>query len=157
MTTSAASLPELSPEDAVGLRRALCTVEHLMTRDMVTLSPHQPVGEAMALFGARRFRHLPVKDGDTLVGLLSDRDLLRFLARRGAGVEETVESIMTRNPITISAGAPVSEATNLITHHRINCLPVVDAAGTLVGILTTTDLLRALYAVQLWIERRLGG
>ena len=155
-TATSASLPELTPEDSVGLQRALCTVEHLMTKEMVTLAPNQSVGEAMALFGARRFRHVPVKDGDTLVGVLSDRDLLRFLARRGAGVEETVASIMSRNPVTITAGASVSEATNMITHHRINCLPVVNETGALVGILTTTDLLRALYAVQLWIERRLS-
>src|SRR6185369_16379374 len=90
MSTTGTSLPELSPEDSVGLQRALCTVEHLMTREMITLTPTQSVGEAMALFGARRFRHVPVVDGDTLVGVLSDRDLLRFLARRGAGVEETV-------------------------------------------------------------------
>jgi CBS domain-containing protein len=146
----------LTPEDSDGLRRALCTVEHLMTRDITALRPDQSVSEAMSLFAARRFRHIPVQDGDRLAGVLSDRDLLRFLARRGAGLDETVGSIMSRNPITIAADAPVSEASRLMIQQRINCLLVVDATGRLDGILTTTDLLRALYAVQHWIERRLG-
>jgi acetoin utilization protein AcuB len=156
-TMATTSIPELTPEDSAGLQRALCTVEHLMTREAVTLRPDQSIGEAMAIFGGRRFRHLPVTDGETLVGIVSDRDLLRFLARKGAAIDDTVSSIMSRTPVTISAGAPVSEATRLIIHHRINCLPVVSDSGQLLGILTTTDLLRALYAVQHWIERRLGG
>jgi CBS domain-containing protein len=63
-----------------------------------------------------------VVDGGHAGGVLSDRDLPAAW-RAGAGVEETVASIMSRNPVTITSGAPVSEATNLITHHRINCLP----------------------------------
>src|SRR5439155_22449179 len=116
-----------------------------------------PLSEAVTLFSARQFRHILVTEGDRLAGVLSDRDLLRAFARKGGTAEGSVASVMTRSPLTIPPDASIAEATRLMTKHRINCLAVVAPDGRLQGIITTTDLLQALYAVQVWLERRLSS
>ena len=147
----------LSREDRSSLQRALTTVRELMTTELVTLRPDQLLGEAMTLFSARQFRHILVTDGDRLAGVISDRDILRAYARGGGAAHGSVSSIMTKNSITILPDASVTDATRLMTQHRINCLPVVSKDGQVQGILTTTDLMQALYAVQIWLERRLSS
>lgn len=147
----------LSREDRSSLKRALSTVRELMSTELVTLRPEQSLGEAMSLFSARQFRHILVTEGDRLAGVVSDRDILRAYARRGGAAEGSVASIMTKDPLTIRPDAPISEASRLMNQHRINCLPVVGEDGRLQGIITTTDLTQALYAMQLWLERRLSS
>ena len=58
---------------------ALVHVSAVMTRDLVTLAPNARIDEAMALMTERRFRHLPVMDGDEVVGMLSSGDLMRWI------------------------------------------------------------------------------
>jgi len=145
----------LADEDRSALQRALSAVRDLMTKEVVTLESGQPVQEAIDLFAERQFRHLLVADGGVLAGVLSDRDVLRCLVRNGAR-DAPVSSIMTRAAITTGRNASISEAIRLIIHNRINCLPVVTGEGAVQGILTTTDLLRALFALQYWLERRAG-
>jgi CBS domain-containing protein len=65
-----------------------------------------------------------------------------------------VRTAMTRDPVTIRPHATVSEAIHLLLTHRINCLPVLAEDGTVGGILTTTDLLRAQFSLQRWLESR---
>jgi len=145
----------LTEEAREGLQRALSTVRDLMTTQLVTLEPTQSMFEAINLFGQRQFRHILVTEGGRLVGVLSDRDALRFFVRHGVSGDSTVAAVMTDNPVTIGPAASAAEATGLIIKHRINCLPVVEH-DELCGILTTTDLLRALFTLQNWLERRVG-
>jgi CBS domain-containing protein len=107
---------------------------------------------------ARGIRHLPVVDGDVLVGVVSDRDLLsatgwlRAWPAR-AGVPSTfactpsltVRDVMTRDPVTTVPGASLTDALIEVLTRRIGCLPVVEH-GRLVGILSETDLLREISA-----------
>jgi acetoin utilization protein AcuB len=147
----------LASEDRAALEQALSTVRDLMTTELVTLRPNQTVGDAINLFAARQFRHLLVTDAGALVGVVSDRDVLRWLARNPGAVDTPVSSVMTRRAICLPPDSPLSEAIRTIIHNRINCLPVVTKEGILQGVLTTTDLLRALFAMQYWLERRAAG
>jgi acetoin utilization protein AcuB len=115
-----------------------------MTRTVLTLRPDQSVQDAVDLFARREFRHIPVTNGTSLVGVLSDRDVLRALARSHAVIEGSVSKIMRSNPFTTEPDASLCEAAYLLLSHRINALPVIDEKRDLVGILTTTDLMRAL-------------
>lgn len=142
-------------DDLAGLHKALAAVSSVMRPYPTTLCPDESVREALALFSQRRFRHLLVCEGDKLVGVVSDRDLLRFLIDRPDGIEAPVGEMMTREPRTIRPTSPISEAATLMIRNRIHCLPVVNASGDVEGIITSSDLLGVLHAVQYWIERRL--
>ena len=99
---------------------------------------------------------MPVLGSDgSLAGIITERDLLRprfvdpspnasgFFALDNS---RTVEEAMTPDPVTITPGAPLAEALGLFVERRYGALPVVDDAGTLVGILSTIDVLAACQA-----------
>jgi len=140
-------------EDYAILRDAFSSVLDVMTKEPVTLAASGSVQDAITLFAERRFRHVPVIDGGRLVGVLSDRDVLRFLSRERPNLETTVAAIMTKSPLTVREDTVLSDAIGLLVHRRINCLPVVSPDGHLSGIITSTDLLRALHAIQKLLER----
>lgn len=87
-------------------------------------------------------RHLPVIGGDALVGVLSERDLLRRYAEvgRAAAEGETVGTVMSSPPVTVGPDDDVDTAIGLVTARGIGCLPVVDKQR-LLGIVTRRDLL----------------
>ncbi len=100
-----------------------------------------------------RIRHLPVVERGRLVGFVTDRDLRHALPSRAVGLEMhelphlaekvNVWEVMARVLVTIHREAPISEAARLLLKYRIGGLPVVKG-DTLVGIITKTDLVRAL-------------
>lgn len=107
----------------------------LMTREIVVVSPTVSVGAAARIMETLRVRHLPVLDEQRLVGVLSDRDLLR--CKPGLPCAEA----MTTDPVTCAADATVGQIAELMIDHKIDALPIVAASGTLVGLITSTDLL----------------
>jgi acetoin utilization protein AcuB len=124
------------------------TVGEIMTTKVVTITPQATVAAAVDLFVRHRFRHLLVTDGlRCLAGVLSDRDALRHMAKGGDPNAVTVGEIMKRRPVVATPETAVTAAIDQLRAHRINCLPVVDGAGTMLGIVTTTDLLGTLRAV----------
>jgi predicted transcriptional regulator len=87
-------------------------------------------------------RHLPVVRAGVVVGVVSQHDLMRSSAAPGrAWPRLTVEEVMSAPPVTIDPDAPVPTAISMMLSRNVGCLPVV-AEARLVGIVTTTDLLR---------------
>ncbi len=128
-------------------------VEEIMTRDTMTLGPEQSFAEAVALMATQFFRHVLVADEDErLCGVISDRDVLRALARTPNWNTKTVSEIMTREPVTITPDMPISVALRAMLEKRINCLPVIGADGRVCGILTSTDLLKSYEKIQSALE-----
>jgi CBS domain-containing protein len=120
------------------------SVADVMTRKTVTLSPHHGIAEAVSLMADRHFRHIVVVDtGGQILGVISDRDILRTLARTSNWQTKDVSQIMTRDPVTVKRETPLSVAVAKLVAKRINCLPVLDEEGKVCGILTSTDLLKA--------------
>jgi len=120
-------------------------VRHHMTREPGTLKPEMRASVALRQLQVERVRHAPVVDEGTLVGVVTDRDLLRALPATVAQVDGTdawdplVERIMTREVVTIGPNEHVEDAARILLDRRIHGLPVVDD-GVLVGMLTDTDL-----------------
>jgi acetoin utilization protein AcuB len=114
-------------------------VRHRMTQQPVTVSPQDTLATAQEKMTAGHFRRVPVVHEGVLVGILTDRDL-----RRHVGVEERtrVGAAMTETPLTVSPQTTVEEAVQLMLKHQISGLPVVEN-GKVVGIITTSDVLRA--------------
>ena len=128
-------------------------VGDLMTTQVTMLAPESLVADAIQLLGECNIRHLLVTDQQgKLVGVFSDRDALRNMARGCDPLVTRVAAIMRQEPVSVTVGTSVQDAIELLSFHRINCLPVVDADGTVRGILTTTDLLAAFYRLLNWIE-----
>ena len=130
------------------------SVGEVMTTDVVTLSPRHTFQEAIGLMSNRLFRHfLVVEDNLRLVGVVSDRDLLRILSRTSAWQKTTVGEVMTMDAITVRPETPLSVAVMKMLKHRINCLPVVDGEKKMCGIVTSTDLLKIYMLQQACVER----
>ncbi len=122
----------------------LACVADIMTRHTVTLNPHHSFADAVALMADRHIRHIIVVDtGGKVVGVISDRDILRALARTPNWQSKEVSQFMTRDPITVKPETALTVAVSKMVAKRINCLPVVADDVTVQGILTSTDLLRS--------------
>ena len=105
-----------------------------MTTQPVTIAENATVEQALAIIEERKLRHLPVVDDrDTLVGIVSEKDLLR------AHGDEPIETIMTRDVVTVTEYTALEEAARIMADHKISSLPVM-RNGKLVGIITETDL-----------------
>jgi acetoin utilization protein AcuB len=127
-------------------------VKYWMTRQVVTASPDEGLKRVWTLLQEHGVRHLPVLEGDRLVGMVSDRDIRQALPSRATtlGVHEllalldrvTLREIMTKEVVTATPDQPIPEAARLLVEYRIGALPVVED-GRLVGILTETDVLNA--------------
>jgi CBS domain-containing protein len=142
----------------------------IMVKDVVTAGPEASVRELATIMLERRISGMPVVDGGgRLLGVVSEGDLirrpeidtdrvklgwLRLLLSDEALARDFVKShgrkareVMTQPAISVAADAPLAEVVRLMERHRVKRLPVVEQ-GKLVGLVTRTDLLRAVVARQ---------
>lgn len=125
-------------------------VVDIMTKDPLTITPVETVGQADDLMNTNRIRQLPVVHGKDLVGIVTDRDVRSFLSGsllesvedREKALNTEVREIMTTEPITVSPDDDLPEAVELMIDEKIGGIPVVDDAEGLVGIVTYVDILR---------------
>ena len=123
--------------------------ELMRTRNLVSVRPDDELAVAAQIMRWAGVRHLPVLEGTEVVGVLTERDLLRHRAEAGGrGEGDLVRSFMTRPAEVITPDEEVAAACGVMVARRIGCLPVVDG-GRLVGIVTTTDLLGSQLAASL--------
>ncbi len=147
----------------------LQTVREIMTEQVISLTPQDNLAMAIEVLQNGKFRHLPLLDEQQkLVGLVSDRDILSNLPYAGkkpptapkifrehlfaANSSEMdflipLETIMVRKLLHISPESTISEAVGIIHRKRISCLAVVNEHEKLCGIITVTDLMKALLGV----------
>jgi acetoin utilization protein AcuB len=118
-------------------------VAELMTRNPLTVGPADTLQLAHERMEAGGFRQVPVVDKQSLVGILTDRDTR---AHTGQLAHTRVDAVMSVHPFSVHASTPVEKAAHLLATNKIGSLPVVED-GKLVGIITATDMLRALEAV----------
>jgi CBS domain-containing protein len=115
-------------------------VRHAMTEAPETANPTMNAADAAALMKQFDVGVIPVVEGEDLVGLVTDRDLVvRVLAERKDPMDVRLAEIVTGSPMTVSPDAKLSEARDLMAEHRIRRLPVTKS-GKLVGILSLGDV-----------------
>ena len=131
-------------------RRALpdITVSAAMTPRPVSVPSDCTAHQLVQLFHEKRFRHFLVADADRLVGVISDRDVIRLFGATDSLEPDYLEKItaaelMSTDLVTVHTGTYLAEAVSLMVDHGINCLPVVDGLKP-VGILTSTDIFLSL-------------
>lgn len=116
-------------------------VGQYMTRRVHTVGPETEFHRAFDLMRSRRIHHLPVVQGDRVIGIVAERDLLLAAANFGSA-EVPVGEIMRGPPVCVSENAQLKEAAQLLVTHHIGSLPVLSAGKILVGIITETDIFK---------------
>ncbi len=119
-------------------------VEKYMSLVPITIRDDTAYWEAFDIMQEKDLHHIPVvNESNTVVGLITRRDL-QIAAMHFKEASVDVSEVMHSPVVTISPGERLSEAAKQMIDNRIGGLPVLDSNGQIVGILTETDLLRAL-------------
>ena len=127
-------------------------VRTFMSAKVVTVQMDDSLGAVKDIFDTTHFHHLLVVEEGRLLGVISDRDLLRSISPNVdtvaatstdmASLNRKAHQIMTCKPVTIDEAASITEAVNLFDTHTISCIPVVNAANKPVGIVSWRDVMR---------------
>ena len=119
-------------------------VSRIMTTEPITVEPMQTIVEARKLLEAHPVHHLPVVDDGKLVGILSAADMLKFfMLDRDAAVLDSirVRQAMQFDPVMLPSTANLRDAAEKLSSGSFHALPVVEPDKTLVGIVTSSDLI----------------
>ncbi|MCC6168095.1 MAG: CBS domain-containing protein [Caldilineaceae bacterium] len=130
-------------------------VRDRMSAPATTVTPDTPFQEALRLMREHKFRRLPVVNAEQkLAGIVSERDLLHAAPSPATSLSVwemnyllsklKVEQLMAPRVLTVSPDTPLEEAARLMVEHKIGGLPVVDAQRRVVGVITETDIFKAL-------------
>lgn len=116
----------------------------MSTLDLVVVTPQQSLREAWSAMVEASVQHVPVVEEDVLVGLISSWDLARLAMEQGTDALDdiAVAKVMERALVRIDPKTPVREAARLLAEGSFHSLPVSDTEGNLVGIVTSSDLIR---------------
>ena len=126
----------------------------IMTKNVVKLLLSDDLTKAESLFKKHHIRHIPVVNGNLIVGMLSYTDLLRISFADAIDEEEqeidvtvynmfSVEQVMARNLVKVSPDTSIREVAQILSKSEFHALPIVEG-DLLVGIVTTTDLIKYL-------------
>ncbi len=129
-------------------------VSTIMTTNVIKLNVSDSLSKAEKLFKENKIRHIPVMNGNKIIGMLSYTDLLRISFAETIDEDDqiidvtvydvfTIEQVMAKNLICISPDTTIKEAAEILAHREFHALPVTEN-GNLIGIITTTDLIRYL-------------
>ena len=114
-------------------------VRDVMRKNVVVAKPSITIREASQVMGELHIGSLIVREGEDIVGILTERDVLLAVAK-GVNTEETVvEEIMSKDVVTIEPDKKLEDAVELMMEHKIKKLPVVEGKK-LVGIITASDI-----------------
>ncbi len=146
-------------------------VSDVMTRKVITIGSSTPLKDAALTMAHSRVSGLPVVDEDRLVGMVTESDFVSRLAEDDTGLmailfnrerHETrgsVGEVMSGEPVTCGPDDTVTVAARLMSKNNVKRLPVVDAAGSLVGIVSRADLMSVFARPdeRIAADIRLGG
>lgn len=126
--------------------------QDIMVRDVICVNIDARLPEVKAVMQKNGFHHLPVIENDILVGIISDRDLLRMISpfidslseqqRDLETLNHAAHQIMTRQPIAVKTDSPIEKIVNWMMQASISCIPVIDEDQHVLGIITWRDLLK---------------
>ncbi len=128
----------LSPEQEIDEVRAVRRAEELIERKVVSVGPDATVSDVERLMIEHGIGGVPVVQEGKIVGIVSRRDVRAIVSRRGG---ENIQTIMTRRPITAEENITMDRALEVMYTNKVERLPVVNAEGKLLGIITMQDLL----------------
>jgi PAS domain S-box-containing protein len=130
--------------------RVWLRVKDVMNVEVATIAPQQTMALAANLMADDGISSLVVVDNGLVVGIITEKDFLeKVVAKSKSAVDVLVREIMSSPVVSISSEATVLEAGQVVEERHVKRLPVIDA-GSLVGIVTQTDLIRVLTSYGMW-------
>jgi len=117
-------------------------VSEVMTREVQTVRPDQPVQEAASFMLSSDAGSIPVTEGDRLIGMITDRDIAVRGIAKGYGPETPVRELMTDDIVCARIDDDVEEAASRMSDAQVRRLPVIDEQERLCGIVSLGDLSR---------------
>jgi acetoin utilization protein AcuB len=156
------------------LSTVLRTVEDIMSGDVICLDEQDNLAGVLEVMQQKKIRHILIVNGQKkLVGIISDRDVLRYLpflrpgadsfhdrlfdiAPNNAALKQTVRDIIKREVISVEPGCDFYTAVRMLYEKHISCLPVTDEEKKPVGIVTVTDVMRGLKAAYGLYEKSMA-
>jgi len=133
-------------------------VSEVMTPKVIAVTPDDSVAEAARLMKEHGIGSVVVMEGDKLVGILTERDIItRFVAKEDGRRPEDVKvrEIMTKNPILINENEDLIEAARIMSEKNVRRLIVVDKAGKVTGVISARDVVRVAPHVVFILRERL--
>ena len=116
-------------------------VDQYMSWPVLTITPQTEFHRAFDFMHSRGIHHLPVVEGERLLGIVAERDLLLAAANFGSA-EVPVGDLLRRPPVCVAAEAQLKQAAKLLVINNIGSLPVLNRRKKLVGIITETDIFK---------------
>ncbi len=130
------------------------TISRIMRRKLITLDMDEPLSKAKNLFDQHDVHHILVKNGETLVGVITDRDVWQNLspnvgtrkesAQDSLFLNKKVHLIMSRELVTATEALSIYDAVLVFHDNKISCLPVVDEKQSPIGIITWRDIIKVI-------------
>jgi CBS domain-containing protein len=117
-------------------------ISEVMTRDVQTVRPDQPVQEAASFMLSADAGSIPVSDGGRLVGMITDRDIAVRSVAKGYGPDTPVRELMTDEIICVREDDDVDDVASKMSQAQVRRLPVIDEREQLCGIVSLGDLSR---------------
>jgi CBS domain-containing protein len=117
-------------------------VSEVMTRDVQTVRPDQPVQEAASFMLSADAGSIPVTDGERLIGMITDRDIAVRGVAKGHGPDTPVSELMTDDIICAREDDDVEDVASKMSEAQVRRLPVIDRDERLCGIVSLGDLSR---------------
>ena len=119
------------------------TLADVMRAEVIEVAPEDTLGEVAERMSAVNVGAVVVKDYGRLIGILTERDMLKAMAARVHTSEARVRQWMTEEPVTASAEMGVEEAAQVMLEHNFRHLPVLDEAGAVVGLVSLRRVVAA--------------
>jgi CBS domain-containing protein len=138
---------QLKLEESVAMLGRMALLGDLMTNELVSVAPEDTIGEAAQQMADQNVGSAVVLDHGRLIGIVTERDLLRAMAGRVHPSEGRVREWMTADPVVASRSTTSGEAARLMLEHGFRHVPVVDGERTL-GIVSLRDVVRGELAAE---------
>ncbi|MFN4080310.1 MAG: HPP family protein [Saprospiraceae bacterium] len=117
-------------------------VTAIMTSNVITLAPSDTLGEARNIFLSKRIHHLPIVEGDKLVGMVTSWDIFKTGLSAEEYAQKSIREVMTTKLATLEPWQKIGAAAEVLMEHLFHAIPIVDEGGRLKGIVTTYDILK---------------
>ncbi len=127
-------------------------ISQIMTKEVVAANPNNKFSQVFQFFSERNVNHMPVVENGVLVGIISNKDMMKQVFKHiitnkktditALDTELKLTDFMTKNVVTVNENTSIVEVKEIFGKAPFNCLPIVQEDGKLVGIVTPKDLMK---------------